>query len=493
MTTSHDRRWLILTLLSAAMLPIALDATILYIAVPSLSAGLAPSARQLLWIMDVYSLLLAGLVIATGPIGDRVGHRRMLLIGLGIFGLASVVAAFAPSAGFLIAARGLLAFGGAMIVPATLSIIRNVFRDEKERAIAIGVWGGIASGGTALGPIIGGVLLEHFWWGAVFLVNLPVVLLLLPALKFNLAVDNVARLPEQSWRRLSFTLIGILGIIAVAYALKALATVPDGVDIAIGFAGLILLLGFAQRQLRAADPLIDFRLFQSPPFLVGALTALLPFLALAGFEFVLAQELQMVRGLSPLDAGLFLLPMPLAMIVMAPLGGRLVGAFGMRLVLVAALLVGGVGYLLLGCFGLIADPVLGRLLLAVIGGGHGIAMMSASDAIMSAAPPERAGGAAAIESIAFEFGTGFGIAILGSFTTYVFLRNLAPLVPGDLTFGSVSEALFVAERMSVSAGPVLVEAIKETFTLAFETCAIAAGIVMLGSAVLFAWLLRRKA
>ena len=493
MTTSHDRRWLILTLLSAAMLPIALDATILYIAVPSLSAGLAPSARQLLWIMDVYSLLLAGLVIATGPIGDRLGHRRLLLAGLAIFGAASVVAAFAPTPGLLIAARGLLALGGAMIVPATLSIIRHVFRDEKERAIAIGVWGGIASGGTAMGPIIGGVLLEHFWWGAVFLVNLPVVLLLLPALRFNLAKDNIGRFPERSWHRLAFTLIGILGIIALAYALKALATAPDAMDLAIGLTGLLLLLGFARRQLRAADPLIDLRLFQSPPFLVGVLTALLPFLALAGFELALAQELQTVRGFSPLEAGLFLLPMPLAMIVMAPLGGRLVGIFGMRAVLVTALCASGIGYLLLGGLGLISDPILGCVSLALIGGGHGIAMMSASDAIMSAAPPERAGGAAAIESIAFEFGTGFGIAILGSFTTYVFLRDLAPLMPGDMSFGSVGEALFVAERMSVSAGPVLVEAIKGTFALAFEYCAIAAGFVMLASAALFAWLLRLKA
>jgi DHA2 family multidrug resistance protein-like MFS transporter len=503
--TASPRRWLILALLSAAMLPIALDYMILYVAIPTLSADLDPSARQLLWIMDIYSLLMAGLVIATGPLGDRVGHGRMLLAGVALFALASLAAAFAPSAAFLVAARGLLAIGGAMIVPATLSLVRQIFQDDRERAIAIGIWGGITSGGTALGPIVGGIVLEHFWWGAAFLINLPVAAILLPALYHYLERPGevaqerdrpAAPAAPMSRGRFAATGVGIVGIIALAYALKAFATAPDWLDAGIGLAGLLLLTGFAWQQWHRADPALDLGLFRSRRFVTGVLAAILPFLSLTGFEFALTQQLQLVGGMSPLSAGLYFLPMPLAALVTGPLGGRLVGLFGMRPVLLAALLVTGAGYLVLGLGGYLAVPIAGQVLLAVIGGGNGVIMMAASDAIMSGAPSARAGSAAAIESVAFEIGIGFGIAILGSFTTYVFLNEMAWLDPGGVpisvsgAIGSIAEALRVAAEMGPMPGLALAEAAKQSFSVAFEHCATAAGIILLAAAPLFGWMLR---
>lgn len=492
------RRWLVLALLSGAMLPISLDYMILYVAVPTLAADLGPSPQQLLWIMDIYSLLLAGLVIATGPMGDRVGHARLLVAGIAVFALASLAAAFAPSANFLIAARGLLAVGGAMIVPSSLSLVRQIFQDDRERAIAIGVWGGVSSGGTALGPIVGGIVLEHFWWGAVFLINLPVAAILLPGVYFCL--DRPPAGTGGLWPRgrLASIAIGIAGIIALAYALKAIAVATRWqeavLDGGIGLAGLLLLAHFVRQQRGAPDPALDLSLFRSRRFQTGVLAATLPFLSLTGFEFALTQQLQLVQGLSPLAAGLYFLPMPLAALVMGPLGGRLVGRFGMAPVLLAALMVTGVAYLVLGLGSLVAVPIIGQSLFAVIGGGNGVIMMAASDAIMSGAPPERAGSAAAIESVAFEIGIGFGIAVLGSFTTYVFLREMAWLDPGSATpgaIGSVADVIAAAREMAPLPGLALADAAKHSFGIAFEHCAAAAGIILLLSVPLFGWMTRK--
>jgi DHA2 family multidrug resistance protein-like MFS transporter len=493
------RRWLVLALLSGAMLPISLDYMILYVAVPTLAADLSPGPQQLLWIMDIYSLLLAGLVIATGPMGDRVGHARLLVAGIAVFALASLAAAFAPSANFLIAARGFLAIGGAMIVPSSLSLVRQIFQDDRERAIAIGVWGGVSSGGTALGPIVGGIVLEHFWWGAVFLINLPVAAILLPG--FHFCLDRPAAKPGSLLPRghLVSVAIGIAGIIALAYALKAIAVATRWqeavLDGGIGLSGLLLLAHFVRQQRGAADPALDLSLFRSRRFQTGVLAATLPFLSLTGFEFALTQQLQLVQGLSPLAAGLYFLPMPLAALVMGPLGGRLVGRFGMAPVLLAALIVTGMAYLTLGLGGWVAVPFIGQALFAVIGGGNGVIMMAASDAIMSGAPPERAGSAAAIESVAFEIGIGFGIAVLGSFTTYIFLREMAlfGLVP-DLAEGapgSVASMMAAAAKMEALPGAFLAEAAKHSFATAFAYCTAAAGMILLASVPLFGWMLRK--
>lgn len=491
MSAADPRRWLILGLLSAAMLPIAIDATILYIATPALSAGLKPSARELLWILDVYSLLLAGLVIASGPLGDIFGHKRLLLLGLAVFGVASLAAAYAPNPALLIIARGLLACGGAMIVPATLSIIRQLFVDDNERAIAIGVWGGIASGGTALGPLVGGVLLEHFWWGSVFLVNLPVVALLLPLLARYLGRAQIVARPRNP--ALWPAALGIAGVIGLAYALKVLASAPDGMTVLIGLASLVLLGVFVRGQWRDPLPLLDLKLLAARPVIAGAVAAFLPFLVLAGFELALAQQLQSVMGLSPLNAAWFLLPMPLSALVMGPLGGRLIGRFGARAVLALAMTVAGCGYLGLGGFDLMLDPFAPMLLLVLIGGGSGVAMMAASHAIMSGAPPDRAGSAASIESVVFELGTGFGIAIFGSLLSAVFLRRMGWIGIDPVPLGSIGEALALAATMQEPAATLLREGARNAFSAAFEQGALVSGVLMLAGAVLLFCLTPREA
>ena len=291
------REWLGLSVLVLAVLLLAIDSTVLSLAVPSLSADLAPSPTQLLWIADVYSFALAGLLVTMGNLGDRVGRKRLLLMGAAVFGVASLLAAFAPTAGWLIAARVLLGIAAATLMPSTLSIIRSLFHDGRQRTTAIAIWAGSATVGAAVGPLVGGVLLEHFWWGSVFLINLPVMAMLL-------AVGPVllpeSRNPQPGAFDLLSAALSVVAIVALVYAVKRAAA--EGVDAtAVG----ALLVGsaagalFARRQRRASTPLLDIMLFRRPAF-AGAVGAnLLSMLALSGLVFLLSQYFQLVRGLSP--------------------------------------------------------------------------------------------------------------------------------------------------------------------------------------------------
>ncbi|WP_343714505.1 MFS transporter, partial [Inquilinus sp.] len=254
--TRSVNRWAILPVISVALLLVAIDATVLHIAVPTLNRALGPSASQLLWIIDIYPLLMAGLLPAAGTLGDRIGHKRLLLLGLAVFGLASAACAVAPGPEWLIAGRAFLAFGGAMMMPATLSILRLAFDDPRERAIAIGIWSSVASGGAAFGPVVGGALLEHFHWGAVFLINVPIVLTALPFAAWLLPGRRVS---EQHPWDLPGLLMAMAGIIGVVYAVKQTthAGANPWLAAAIGLAGAALVTAFLRRQARAPTPMID--------------------------------------------------------------------------------------------------------------------------------------------------------------------------------------------------------------------------------------------
>lgn len=481
-------RWLVLAILSSALFLITVDMTVLYTALPRLTHDLAATASQRLWIVNAYPLVVAGTLLGFGTLGDRLGHKHMFVAGLVVFGLASAIAAFAPTAPVLIGARVLLGLGAAMMMPATLSLVRLTFEDERERAFAIGIWAAIASGGAALGPVLGGVLLEFFWWGSVFLINVPVVIVALAC-----AMPMIANRPGRADR--PWDLIGsaqvLVGLVALAYAVKQMATrnaAPLGIVIALAL-GVAALALFAMRQHRLPHKLVDFALFADPRFASGVVVAIAAAGALVGVELVVSQRLQLVVGLSPLQAGLFILPIPLAAFVAGPVAGLLlprIGAIGM---LWSAMLVAGLGlalYLVLhdtSFWGAMGGFVL-------FGAGIGAAMTAASSAIMLSAPADRAGMAASIEEVSYELGGAIGIAIMGSILTAIYGASLVlpegMAVPATV-YDSIDEALMAAEQMGGAMADSLIAQARQAFDAAFSFIGAAAAVLLLatGLGILF--------
>ncbi|MCP9272515.1 MFS transporter [Mycolicibacterium arenosum] len=365
------REWSGLSVLVLAVLLLRIDSTVLSLAVPSLSADLAPSPTQLLWIADVHSFALAGPLVTMGNVGDRVGRKRLLIVGAAVFGVASLLAAFAPTAGWLIAARVLLGVAGATLMPSTLSLIRNLFHDGRQRTTAIAIWAAAATVGAAVGPLVGGVLLEHFWCGSVFLINLPVMAVLL--------VVGPVLLPEsRNSQPGAFDLLSAaLSVVAVIAPVFAVKRAAEGVDVtAVG----ALLVGsaaaalFVHRQRRTSTPLLDITLFRRPVF-AGAVGAnLLSMLALSGLVFLLSQYFQMVRGLSPGDAGLWQSPLSLASVVTTFLVGAIAFRLGRGRAIGVGLLVaaGGVGAVAAATGN--ADFTVLSTVLAAVGFGVGLAL-----------------------------------------------------------------------------------------------------------------------
>ena len=475
-------RWLTLAIVSSALFLIVIDMTVLYTALPILTQDLAATASEKLWILNAYALVVAGLLPGFGTLGDRYGHRRMFLIGLVIFGIASLIAAFAPSPLVLIAARALLAVGAASMMPATLSLIRITFDDENERALAIGIWAAVASGGAAIGPGVGGVLLAHFWWGSVFLINVPIVITaFLATLRLIPPSRGHAGIPWD----LPSSLQIMVGLIGIAYAIKEMARR----DPAWGMILPALLLGvlacwlFIRRQLRLAHPLIDLSLFRIAPFSAGVIGASSAAMVLVGIELVLSQRLQLVLGLSPLQAALFILPIPLAAFV----GGPLAGLWLPRLGGMPVLLIG----LVLAMLGLAVflpvqngNEIIQIIALSLFGLGLGFAMTAASSTIMLSAPRERAGMAAAVEEVSYELGSALGIAILGSVMSLAYTLSLPAGLPMDPTaYDSLDEALMLAEDLPEMAAEPLIAIARSAFDQSFNWVT-GAAIAILGLATL---------
>lgn len=337
------RQWLTLVIIVLVYIPVAIDATVLHVAAPTLSMTLGASGNELLWIIDIYSLVMAGMVLPMGALGDRIGFKRLLLLGGGLFGLASLAAAFAHSASWLIVTRAVLAIGAAMIVPATLAGIRATFAEQRHRNMALGVWAAVGSGGAAFGPLVGGMLLEHFYWGSVFLINVPIVLVVM-ALTARLV-------PRQAGRRdqsLNFghAIMLIVAILLLVYSAKtALKGHTATVAIALTLlTGALLLWQFVRIQLAAARPMIDMRLFTHRIILSGVVMAMTAMITLVGFELLMAQELQFVHGLTPYQAGLFMLPVMLASGFSGPIAGMLVSRLGLRCVATAGMALSAVSF-----------------------------------------------------------------------------------------------------------------------------------------------------
>ncbi|HEX4811286.1 MAG TPA: MFS transporter [Nonomuraea sp.] len=491
----EDRRWSVLVLLCLSLLLITVDATVLHIAVPALTAALEPSAVQLLWIIDVYSLVVAPLLIMFGTLGDRYGRKRLVLCGYVLFGVASAVAAFAPTPLTLILARALLGVGGAMIMPATLSLIRQVFTDRRERAIALGVWSAVAAAGAAVGPLIGGVLVG-LWWGAVFLVNVPILLALLPA--------AVRLLPESPVRKdrpwdVPSALLSVAGILALAFGLKEAGSgslMPLWASALVFAAGLGLLLAFVRRQRRLRAPFLEIGLFRSREFSTGVAGVLLGVFALVGLQLMLAQYLQLVLGDSPLRAAVRMLPLVLAAVCGGLAAAHILPRAGLR-----ATMSGGLGLVALSMtptlgWGVEGHPVMLAVCFVGIGFGVQVALLAASDTIMSSASESQAGGAAAIEETAYELGAGMGVAVLGTITAIAYAPGLAA-VPGvsgagmDKARQSLASAAHVADEVGGRAGGALLDAARWAFVNALHTTVVVSVVLLSLTAVAVALLLSR--
>ena len=376
------KRWIVLLLVSSMLFLIVVDVTVLYTALPRLTHDLNASASEKLWIMNAYPLIVAGLLPAAGMLTDRIGHKTLFISGLPLFAIASLCAAYSPSATSLIISRGFLAVGAAMSMPATLSIVRQVFTHPQERAVAIGIWSAVASGGAALGPLIGGLLLNHFWWGSVFLINVPIVLLVLP-----FSIWLIPHFSGQRQHKIDYlsSILILIGLVSAIYTLKEIGkayTQWNEVIIATLIAIIFLTL-FARRQRRQTHPMIDFSLFKKRYFSVGVAMSTLSMVIIVGIEFLLSQRLQLVAGFTPLNAALVILPIPIGSVLASPLAGFWLARLGaVRLIII------GFALTLMGNLWLIAisnSPIMLMGSLFLIGFGLGIIFTTASTSIMLSA------------------------------------------------------------------------------------------------------------
>lgn len=481
-------RWRVLAVLSAALLIVVIDVTVLHIAVPQIAADLDPSATSLLWIVDVYPLVVAPLLVASGTLGDRFGRKRMLILGLIVFCAASALAAFAWSPAVLIAARAVQGVGGAMIMPSTMSIIRVVFPDRHERVKAVGVWSAVLAGGAAAGPLVGGFLVEHFSWGTVFLINVPLLAIVLPF--------AVRMLPESRhsdpppWDARSVALV-TAGILLLAFGIKhgARHGFLDPQTVVALVVSLTTLTLFGRRQLSAPRPLLDLRLFSRPAFAVAVGSVLLVMFALIGLELFFAQYLQLVIGLGPLDASIRLLPLAFATLAGALVAAPVLRRFGNRIVTAGGLAASAAALVPM----LLLDGSDRYLLLAVpfavLGLALEMALIAANDTILSSVSADDAGQAAAIEETAYELGGGIGVAVLGGIGAAIFTSRLGD-VPGlspadqEAASHSVTEAVSVAERLPAELGDRLLTAGFDAFLAGFHTVLlIAIGLTALSALV----------
>jgi DHA2 family multidrug resistance protein-like MFS transporter len=490
------REWIGLAVIALPCLLYAMDLTVLTLALPSLSDDLAPSSTELLWIVDIYGFLVAGFLITMGTLGDRIGRRRLLLIGAGAFGAASVVAAFSSSPEMLIASRALLGIAGATLAPSTLSLIRNMFEDDQQRTVAIGIWITSFSVGAAIGPLVGGVLLESFHWGSVFLLAVPVMALLL-AIGPRLLPEY--KDPDSGRLDLASAALSLVAVLAVIYGIKAIAT--DGVgfaSVAPVLAGLAVGAAFVDRQRRLADPMIDLGLFRRPAFSLALSANTLAFAVVFGIEVFVAQYFQLVLGYSPLEAGLWSVPGAAAFVVGSQLTAPLAARVRPPVAMLGGIIVAIVGVALLTQGGAADGP--GLLVAGIVILSLGLAPLFtlAADLAVGSAPAERAGAASGISETSSELGGALGLAILGTVGTAVYRDRTADAFPdevpadaADTASDTLAGAVAVADRLPLHAADVLQPA-REAFTQALQVAATVSGVLVVAAAVIVVRLLRQR-
>jgi MFS transporter, DHA2 family, multidrug resistance protein len=477
------REWIGLAVLALPCLLLAMDLTVLYLAVPSLTADLNPSSAQLLWIVDAYGFLIAGSLITMGTLGDRIGRRRLLLIGGAAFAVASTLAAFSTSAEMLIVTRALLGVAGATLMPSTLALIRNMFHDETQRSTAISLWVTSFTVGNAIGPLLGGFMLEHFWWGSVFLLGVPVMVLLLllgPIFLPESRDPNAGRLDITS------AALSLAAILAIIYGIKRIASDGSSTAAAVAIiAGALIGVVFVRRQKKLEDPIIDLELFRVPAFRTSVGAQLIALIAIAGAYFFTVQYLQLVLDLSPLIAGMWLLPPTIAGMfgsMLAPVVARRVRPAS---VMGGGLIMAAVGFTMLTQVtreGGLALLVGGFIIVSI---GISATMTITTDLIVGVAPPERAGAASAISETSSELGLALGIATIGSIGTAVYRRDMAGAIPAgvpaeaaDAARDTLGSALAVGARLPGQAGTELIELARAAFSHALQISVIAAAVLV---------------
>ncbi|MFS4490786.1 MFS transporter [Dietzia kunjamensis] len=488
---SPARRWTALLVLVLPVLLISIDMSVLGIAVPALSADLRPTSNQLLWIIDLYSFLLAGLLIFTGSLGDRIGRKRILMIGAPLFGVASLVAAFSTSPEMLIVGRALLGIGGATLMPSTLGLIRAIFPDRTERRTAIAVWATAFSGGAALGPVVGGLLLENFWWGSVFLLNVPVIALFLLTAPFLLPE---AKDPNPGPFDPTSVILSIAGMISLVYALKTGVKGVDGAVLVAFVLGAAALVWFVSRQRRRENPMIDVTLFGNFAFSSAVSINVISVFAFMGLMFFLPQYLMLVRGMGSAEAGLWMLPLAVAAVVGTLLAPVLARTVSVRTVIMTGLSLVIVGFVIGTRLDTAETILLFTLLSVLFGIGVGLAETLTNDVILTAAPSDRAGAAAAISETGYEFGGAMGTAVLGTAGMAVYSSRVVETatLPGmdadsaNAASQTLAGAHEVAETLPGGGGARLLEIADSAFLAGMDLVA-AIGIGTAAITLALAW------
>jgi DHA2 family multidrug resistance protein-like MFS transporter len=490
------REWIGLAVIALPCLLYSMDLTVLHMAVPQLSRDLNPSATQLLWIIDIYGFMVAGFLIAMGTLGDRIGRRKLLLIGAAAFALASIAAAYSTTAEMLVVTRALLGIAGATVAPSTLSLIRNMFHDEHERTRAISIWIMAYSLGGIVGPLIGGVLLENFWWGSVFLIAVPAMALLLIVGPMLLPEykDPRAGLPDFASAALSLVavLLAILGIKRIA---------AEGVSLAAAgslAAGVAVGIVFVRRQLTLADPFLDLKLFRAAGF-AGSLATygVTVFLLFGGFLFI-PQYLQLVKGLSPLVAGLWSIPWAVSFVIGSSLSATLTKHYSRAAIITVGLVVAAIGSAMVVMFDASSTFWWFATSNVLVAFGSSPVITLTTDIVMGSAPPERAGAAGAISETSAEFGGAVGIAVFGSIGVAAYRLALGDVLPAELPAGAAESvrstlgaAVEVTASLEMGVRERVLAASRSAFLRGLHVSAIAS-VAGLAALVPFAWFTLRK-
>ena len=494
----QEKRWLIHAVMSLGLVLVVMSVSSINVALPTLVRDLGSTATDLQWIVDSYALVFAGILLFAGALGDRFGRRGAFVFGLGIFALASLLSAFAESSSELIAYRAIMGVGAAFVMPATLSIITNVFTDSKERTKAVALWAGFAGAGASIGPVASGLLLGSFWWGSIFLINVPVILLALAGAFF---IVPTSRDPQR--QRLDF--VGaLLSIAGLALLLFGIIEGPNNgwlsseTIVSVG-AGLGILVGFIWWESKSDHPMLPVHYFRSRRFSISSLSITLTFLALFGLFFVLIQYMQFVLGYTALEAALRTLPLTFMFIASSAIAPRLLDRWGTKLVMTTGLVIAAIAFLMFASLKVDSGYLIIFLGMVTLGAGMGIAMPPATDALIGAVPPRKAGVGSAMNDATREVGGAVGIAIFGSVLASTYRRGIedqAAELPTDLA-ELASESIGAAQAIATDfgdAGLALIGAANQAFTDGLvQTMFSGAGLLLISALIVYRWMPNKEA